>query len=59
MLKLFCIDTADAGIEAEPIALAQDAGETPEQFARWWGEKYGLTYIADWKALYSSGSGIA
>jgi hypothetical protein len=40
MLKLFGIDTGDAGIDADLIASAQEEGQTPEEFACWWGEKY-------------------
>ncbi len=39
MLKFFGIDT---GIEADRIAHAQEDGDTPEDFALWFGEKYGL-----------------
>lgn len=52
MLKFFGIDTSDAGIEANLIASAQEQGDTPEDFARWYGEKHDLTYLDDWKALY-------
>lgn len=48
MLKFFGIDTGDAGIEADLIASAQGAGDTPEDFALWFGEKYGLTLISEW-----------
>ena len=47
MLKLFGIHTGDAGIEADRIAVAQEEGDTPEDFALWWGEKYGLTLISE------------
>ncbi len=52
MLKFFGIDTGDAGIDAELIASAQEQCQTPEDFARWYGDKYDLSYIDDWKALY-------
>lgn len=42
MLKLFGIDTHDAGIEADRIATAQEENITPEAFALWFGEEYGL-----------------
>jgi hypothetical protein len=42
MVKLFGIDTFDAGIEADCIATAQDESTSPEDFALWFGEKYGL-----------------
>jgi hypothetical protein len=48
MLKFFGIDTGDAGIEADRIAEAQEAGDTPEHFALSFGEKYGLTLISEW-----------
>jgi hypothetical protein len=45
MLKFFGIDT---GIEADRIAAAQEKGDTPEDFALWFGEKYGLTLLSEW-----------
>jgi hypothetical protein len=48
MLKFFGIDTCDAGIEADLIAAAQEQSDTPEDFALWFGEKYGLTLISEW-----------
>ena len=41
--KHFGIDTGDAGIEPDLIASAQEECQTPEDFALWYGEKYGLT----------------
>lgn len=35
--RLFGIDTWDAGIEPDRIAAAQDDGDTPEDFALWFG----------------------
>jgi ATP phosphoribosyltransferase regulatory subunit HisZ len=52
MLKLFAIDTGDAGIEADLIAAAQEEGQTPEDFAFWFGEKAGLNTVAEWKAFW-------
>ena len=52
MLKLFAIDTGDAGIEADLIASAQEEGQTPEDFALWFGEKYGLKTAAELKAVW-------
>jgi len=52
MLKFFGIDTSDAGIEADLIASGQEAGQSPEDFARWYGDKYDLTYLDDRAALY-------
>jgi len=52
MLKFFGIDTGDAGIDADLIASAQEECQAPEDFARWYGEKYDLTYLDDWKAHY-------
>jgi len=48
MLKFFGIDTGAAGIEADLIAAAQEDGDAPEDFALWFGEKYGLTLISEW-----------
>ena len=52
MLKFFGIDTSDAGIDESLIASAQEECQTPEDFARWYGDKHDLTYLDDWKALY-------
>jgi len=52
MLKFFGIDTSDAGIDESLIASAQEECQTPEDFARWYGNKHDLTYLDDWKALY-------
>ena len=49
MLKFFGIDTLDAGIEADRIAHGQEDGDTPEDFALWFGEKYGLTLKTEWE----------
>ena len=46
--RLIGIDTTDAGIEPDFIAAAQEEGDTPEQFALWFGEKYGLTLLSEW-----------
>ena len=54
MLKFFGIDTSDAGIDADAIGSAQDEGSTPDDFARWWGDKYDLDYVNDIKALYGA-----
>jgi Protein of unknown function (DUF3768) len=51
MLKLFGIDTRDAGIDVDLIASAQEESQSPEEFARWYGDKYDLTYLDD-AALY-------
>jgi len=48
MLKFFGIDTFDAGIEADRIASAQEEGDTPDDYALWFGEKYGLTLLSEW-----------
>ncbi len=48
MEKLFGIDTWDAGIEADRIAAAVEEGDTPEDFALRFGEKYGLTLLSEW-----------
>lgn len=49
MLELFGLDTGDAGIEADRVAEAQEAGMTAEEFALWFGEKYGLTPVSEWR----------
>jgi hypothetical protein len=50
MLELFGIDTVDAGIEEVLISNAMCDGDTPEDFALWFGDKYGLTLVSEWKA---------
>ena len=52
MLKFFGIDTSDAGIEPDLIAGTQEECQTPEEFARWFGEKRDLRYLADLKFLW-------
>ena len=52
MLKFFGIDTSDAGIDVNLIASAQEECQTPEDFARWYGDKHDLTYIDNLKARY-------
>jgi hypothetical protein len=52
MMKLFGIDTGDAGIEPDRLAGAQEEGQTPEDFALWFGEKYGLKLRSEFKATW-------
>jgi hypothetical protein len=59
MLKFFAIDTSDAGIDADLIASAQEECQTPEDFARWYGNKHSLTYLDDSKALYGAVLAVA
>jgi hypothetical protein len=47
MTSLFGIDTGDAGIEPDVLAGAQEEGQTPEDFALWFGEKYGLKILSE------------
>src|SRR5580658_1026855 len=49
LMKFFAIDTEDAGIGADLIASAQEAGQTPEDFARWYDEKYDLSCREEWQ----------
>ena len=51
LLRFFGIDTADTGLTAEQIAEAQEEGRTPEDLARWYGDKYDLHYLDDWKTF--------
>jgi Protein of unknown function (DUF3768) len=51
MLKFFGIDTSDAGIEPDLIVSGQEACQTPEDFARWHGDKHGLDYRDDLKVM--------
>jgi hypothetical protein len=52
MLRFFGIDTSEAGIDDALIASAQEECQTPQDFARWYGTKYDLEFLDDWKALY-------
>lgn len=47
MRRLLGIDTTDAGIEPELIAHAQEEGDSPDDFALWFGEKYGLRLLTE------------
>jgi hypothetical protein len=49
MTKLFGIDTGDAGIEPDLLAAVQEEGQTPEDFALWFGEKYGLKMRSEFR----------
>lgn len=44
------IDTGDAGIEPDLLAAAQDEGQSPEEFVLWFGEKYNLTPLSEFRA---------
>jgi hypothetical protein len=50
LMQRFGIDTSDAGIEPDVLAGAQEEGQTPEDFALWFGEKYGLKTLSEFKA---------
>jgi hypothetical protein len=50
LMKHFFIDTSDAGIEPDMLADAQEEGQTAEDFALWFGAKYGLTPPSKFKA---------
>ena len=56
MLKFFGIDTSDAGIDVDLIASAEEGCQMPEDFARWYGEKYDLTYLDEWKYSFGTAS---
>jgi hypothetical protein len=45
MLRVYGIDTMDAGTEPEMIAAAQEDGWSPREYVLWFGEKYGLTRL--------------
>ncbi|UAY53190.1 hypothetical protein [Ferruginibacter albus] len=49
MIKIYGIDTSDAGISADDIAFAQEALMKPKEFVEWWGSKYDLTPISEYK----------
>jgi hypothetical protein len=49
MMQLFGIDTGDAGIEPDLLEAVQEEGQTPEDFALWFGEKYGLRMRSEFK----------
>jgi hypothetical protein len=45
LLKLFGIDSWDAGMDVNLIAAAQEECQTPEECARWFGESRNLNYL--------------
>ncbi len=47
MRSIYGIDTGDTGLTADDIAAHQEAGDTPEQVVRDWGEDYGLATLAE------------
>ncbi len=50
LMNRFGIDTSDAGIEPDVLAGAQEEGQMPEDFALWFGAKYGLTPLSKFEA---------
>jgi hypothetical protein len=50
LMQLFGIDTSDAGIEPDEMAGALEEAQPPVDFALWFGEKYGLTTLSEFKA---------
>ena len=50
LMNLFGIDTGDAGIEPDELAGAQEEDQTAEDFALWFGAKYGLTPLSKFEA---------
>jgi hypothetical protein len=55
LFEFFGIDSSSAGMDEKEIAMAQEAGCSPEEFAHWHGDRYDLTYLDDWKAIYRLG----
>lgn len=47
MKPAYGIDWKDTCGDAGPLERALAAGETPEEFVRWWAEKYGLKRLDD------------
>jgi hypothetical protein len=43
----YCIDSSDAGIEADYLERQQSEGWLPAQFVEWFGRKYDLISIND------------
>ncbi len=55
LLEFFGIDSSSAGIDEKEIAMAQETGCSPEEFAHWHGDRYDLAYLDHWKAIYRLG----
>lgn len=47
MMKLYGITWDEATGDDEPLTGGMKADQTPEEFVRWWGEKYDLDLIQD------------
>ncbi|MGH9808301.1 MAG: hypothetical protein ACRD9W_13760 [Terriglobia bacterium] len=47
MRRFFGIDVLEAGIDPDRIAAARDENIPPEDFALWFGEKYGLRMLSE------------
>lgn len=56
MLKIFAIDTIDAGIGPNLITAAKEEGQIPEDFALCFGEKYGLNLHSESKTKWGGQS---
>ncbi len=52
LMEHFGVDNGDAGIEPDLLAGAQEEGQTPEDFALWFGEKYGLKTLSEFRATW-------
>lgn len=48
MVKLYGVNTYEAGIDTVLIAHAQIIGRTPREFALEWGDKHGLLLLPGW-----------
>lgn len=47
-VQLWGCSWADLCGDLEPVQRARERGDTPEEFARWWGERYDLTPKEVW-----------
>lgn len=47
MLRAYGISWVDACGDSGPLRAAREAGQSPSEFVRWWGEKHDLTPAPD------------
>lgn len=48
MVRVYGITWDDACGDDEPLVRAEDDGDSPAEFVKWWGERYELTPVKDW-----------
>lgn len=48
MVRVYRITWNDACGDEEPLVRAENDGDSPTEFVKWWGDRYELTPKKDW-----------